>query len=322
MRHSSPNRLRSLDEIEPVEPQRTSGENGKQSQSLSLHVSSHSKIFLSLFSPFDANTMATPVSTAESVNVCVYIPGHEGDSSKSPDTPTIVLVNSPRGGPESNMLKTTTSAPAPVRGQARFPSRHNVNKSDGVSIRDTFKRRRRGVFANRYFEKGENIIIERPVFSCGRQQTPKGEKWPIAEEWCKLPEATQLTLQKRFRKLRSVPIGKKKLGWYWQEKIRRFFFEYAFINPQQKEAHIYPVGSHMNHACTSCANAEQWTESGSPDRILVRLVKPVRANTEILINYNNKVGTTLGCAICGPHGLKGRLGDIRRSISRLIWRPV
>ncbi|EHK41044.1 uncharacterized protein TrAtP1_004444 [Trichoderma atroviride] len=249
--------------------------------------------------------------------------GHEGDSSKSPETPTIVLVNSPSGRPESNTLKTTTSAPAPVQGHARFPSRHDADKIQGVSIKDTFKRRRCGVFANRYFEKGENIIVERPVFSCSRQLTAKGgDKWPIAEEWCKQPEAIQLKLQKRFRKLRSVPIGKKKLGWYWREKIKRFFLEYAFVNPQKTEAHIYPVGSHMNHACTSCANAEQWTESGPPDRILVRLVKPVRANEEVLINYNNQVGASLGCAKCGPHGLRGRLGDIRRSISRLISRPV
>ncbi|KAL7901196.1 hypothetical protein HDV63DRAFT_190801 [Trichoderma sp. SZMC 28014] len=266
--------------------------------------------------------MATPASTAESVNVFVYILGREGDSSKSPDTPTIVMVNSPRGKPESNTLQTTMSAPAPVQGQVRFPSHHHVNKSDGVTIRDTLKRRRYGVFADRYFEKGENIIVERPVFSCNRQQTPRGDEWPVAEEWCKLPEPTQYKLRNLFRKLRSVPVGKKKLGWYWDKKIKRFFLKYAFVNPQKTAGHVYPVGSHMNHACISCANAEQWTESEFPNRILVRLVKPVRANEEVLINYNNQVGASLGCAKCGPDGLRGRLVAIRRSISRLVSRPI
>lgn len=280
-----------------------------------------SKTFPHLFSPFDANTIATLVSTAEFVNVCVYILGHEADSSKSPDTPTIVLVNSPGGRPESNTLKTTTSAPAPVQGQPIFPSYYHDNMLVGVNIRDTFKRRRCGVFARRYFEKGEHIIIERPAFSCGAQQTPKGEKWRVAEEWCRLPEETQLSLQKRFRKLRSVPISMEKLGWYWQKKMKSFLLEYGFANPQRTEGHVYAVGSHMNHACISCANAEQWTESGPPNRILVRLVKAVRANDEVLINYNNKEGRKLSCAKCGPHGLRDRLGDIRRSISRLLTRP-
>jgi hypothetical protein len=29
----------------------------------------------------------------------------------------------------------------------------------------------------------------------------------------------------------------------------------------------------------------------------------------------------LSCAKCGPHGLRDRLGDIHRSISRLLTRP-
>lgn len=104
--------------------------------------------------------------------------------------------------------------------------------------------------------------------------------------------------------------------------MERFVLEYGFANPQKTEGHVYAVGSHMNHACISCANAEQWTESGPPNRILVRLVKAVRGNDEVLINYNNKEGSSLSCAKCGRHGLRGRLGDIRRSISRLITRPV
>jgi hypothetical protein len=264
--------------------------------------------------------MATPVSKAESVNVRFYFLGQEANSSKTVDNPTIIPVNSPRATPEPPTLKTTFKPPVPIRGRTRFPSQHQVNKSDGVSIRDTFKRRRCGVFTDRYFEKGENIIIERPVFSCSRQLTPKGEKWPIAEEWCKLPEVIQLRLQKRFRKLRSVPIGQKKLGWYWKKKIKRFFTEYAFANPQGTEGHIYTLGSHMNHACPSCANAEQWTESDSPNRILVRLVKAVKANDEVFIYYNNHKGASLGCAKCGFPVARDYLGDIRRSISRLLSR--
>lgn len=262
--------------------------------------------------------MTIPVSKAESINVCVYILGQEANTLKTPDRPTIILVNSQRGRPESVTLKSAT--PAQVSAPAHFPPPHHVNKLDGVSIRDTFTRRGHGVFAGRYFEKGENIITERPIYSCGRQKTPAREKWPIAEEWCKLPLEDQLKLQSRFRKLRSAPIGKDKLGWYWAKTIRSFFLEYAFCNPQGTEAHVYTFGSHMNHACRYCANAEQWTESSFPNRILVKAVRPLKPGDEILINYNKTRGASFGCAICNPPGLRDRLGAIRSKISRLISR--
>ncbi|KAL6908661.1 hypothetical protein GGI43DRAFT_379504 [Trichoderma evansii] len=242
----------------------------------------------------------------------------ESNTSKTPDRPTIILVNSQRGRPESITLK--TAAPAQTSAPARFPPPNHVNKLDGVSIRDTFTRRGRGVFADRNFERGENIITERPLFSCGRQKMPAREKWPIAEQWCKLPLENQLKLQDRFRKLRSAPIGKDKLGWYWGKMIKRFFLEYAFCNPQGTEGHVYALGSHMNHACRHCANAEQWTESAYPDRILVKAVTPLKAGDEILISYNKQRGASFGCAICSPPGLRDRLGVIRSNISRLISR--
>ncbi|UKZ88133.1 uncharacterized protein TrAFT101_003897 [Trichoderma asperellum] len=239
----------------------------------------------------------------------------EANIFKTPDRPTIILVNSQRGRPESTTFKTATPARA-----ACFPPPNHVNNCDGVSVRETFTRRGRGVFADRNFEKGENIITERPVFSCGRKKTSAKDNWPIAEEWCRLPLEHQLKLQNHFRKLRSVPIGKDKLGWYRERMMKKFFLEYAFCNPQRTEAHVYALGSHMNHACRHCANAEQWTESDSPNRILVKVVRPLKAGDEVLINYNKQRGAWFGCAICSPPGLRDRLGDIRSSISRLISR--
>lgn len=262
--------------------------------------------------------MATLASKAESINACVYILGQEANTFKTPDKQTIILVNSPRERPESFTFKTTT--PARASAPAHFPPHGQVNNADGVSVRDTCTRRGRGVFADRNFERGANIITERPLFSCGRQKTPAGDYWPIAEEWCKLPLENQLKLQNHFRKLRSAPIGEDKLGWYKARMIKKFFLEYAFCNPQRTEAHVYALGSHMNHACRHCANVEQWTESDSPNRILVRVVTPLKAGDEILINYNKQRGASFGCAICSPPGLRDHIGDIRSNISRLISR--
>ncbi|KAL7927509.1 hypothetical protein ACQKWADRAFT_276977 [Trichoderma austrokoningii] len=238
------------------------------------------------------------------------------NSFTTPDKPTILLVDSP--GAKSKSATFQTAAPAPVLEKIHVHAPGQPPKFDGVEIKDTYKRRRCGVFANRYLGRGELILAEHPLLSCGRQHTSKGEKWPVAGEWCKLPEDDQLELRNRFRKLRSIPIGTARLGWYWQRKIKDFFIEYAFSNPQRNKGHVYAVGSHINHACMSCANVEQWTESAFPHRILVRVVRPVRPNEEVLIYYNSRRGASLTCPNCGSKGLRDRLGDFCRIISRVV----
>ncbi|KAH6606436.1 hypothetical protein Trco_005589, partial [Trichoderma cornu-damae] len=172
-------------------------------------------------------------------------------------------------------------------------------RAEAVTIEETFARRGRGVFVIGNFEKGHNIIAERPIITCSHWRQSNGVK-TVAEEWCALPIEDQIELRTRFRKkLRYVPVGRSSLGPIYRMILEKFILEYGFCNPQRSLAHIYVLGSHMNHACMSCANAQQWTESDAPHRIIVRLVKPLKAGDEVFINYNRRQGPTLQCPLCG-----------------------
>jgi hypothetical protein len=195
----------------------------------------------------------------------------------------------------------------------------DVNNWDAVSIRDTMTRRGRGIFATKDFSKGDKILVERPIITCAHR-TPINRNRTVAEEWCALSQEDQLLLRANFRKLRLVPIGRDTLGWFWRKWLERFIVEYAFGNPQKSLAHIYVLASHMNHACSHCANAQQWTDSGYPHRIHVTLVEPVKAGDEVFINYNRRQGPSFGCALCGPPSIMDRLGALSSIFSQWFSR--
>lgn len=164
-----------------------------------------------------------------------------------------------------------------------------------VTIADTGTRRGLGVFCTRNCDKGQTIIVERPSISCIHWKQRWGRR-TIAAEWTKLQPEVQTKLTNIFRRLKNVPTGKK-LQPHEEKKLHRFIDEYAFWDPQRDKAHIYILGSHINHACVSCANAEQWTDSQWPNHINVKLVKPVEAGNEVFINYN-RAGLSFKCAVC------------------------
>lgn len=161
-----------------------------------------------------------------------------------------------------------------------------------------------GVFAKVDLEKGHKIIVERPILSCIHWMLRKGLR-TVSKDWMKLSLEDQQQMTSYFTRLRDVPIGGKPLLPQHKKVLEKFIEEYGFWDPQRARAHVYLLVSHINHACISCANAEQWTDSSYPHRITVKLVKPVKAGKEIFINYNRR--TPFGCALCGPTSFRDRV---------------
>lgn len=121
-------------------------------------------------------------------------------------------------------------------------------------------------------------------------------------------------LQDRFRKLRDIPVNEP-LNGAQIRKLERFVDEYGFWEPQQTNAHIFMLASHINHACVSCANAEQWTDAECPHAISVKLTRPLKAGDEVFINYN-RPGLSFKCSVCSPHGVKAALKAVGDSLLR------
>ncbi|KAL7790967.1 hypothetical protein V8C37DRAFT_383006 [Trichoderma ceciliae] len=256
--------------------------------------------------------MAASVSWTGAINVCLCILDQETNAFESPDKPTIFLVTLEDERPESEEPTHAKQIPAPgVSSLDKY-----VNNWEAVTISDTFTRRGRGIFAARDFRKGHNIIVEPPIITCTHWAQNNGSR-TIAEEWCALPLEDQLQLRTIFRKrLRYVPVGQDTIGPFYRRMLENFVLEYGFCNPQRSLAHIYVLASHINHACNRCANAQQWTESDVPHRIIVKLVKPLKMGDELFINYNRRQGSSFGCAVCGPPSMMDRLKSL---CNTLFW---
>jgi regulator of sigma D len=137
----------------------------------------------------------------------------------------------------------------------------------------------------------------------------------IADVWIRLGQERKQELQQYFQKLRGISTNGEKLSRLDRLRLRRFIEEYAFWDTGGSDAHVYRLASHMNHACRSCANAQQYTEMASPNAITVALVRTVRANEEILINYNRR--SSLKCSVCEPSETRELLNALSEGMSRL-----
>lgn len=182
-----------------------------------------------------------------------------------------------------------------------------------VRIFESGGRRGRGVFALVDLPGKHNIIIEPPVLSCIHWRQRHGKR-TVSQEWLKLAPYLKTGLQRDFRKLKDVPCGNH-LERRHRRQLERFIDEYGFWEPQRINAHIYTLASHINHACVSCANAEQWTDSKAPHTITVKLVKPLKKGDEVFINYN-RPGLSFRCAVCSPRGIKGCFRAVGDSLFR------
>jgi hypothetical protein len=183
-----------------------------------------------------------------------------------------------------------------------------------VIVKNTGGRRGRGVFATRALPRRHQVIVETPALSCIHWSMRRGRR-NIANVWIKLSQERKQELQQYFRKLKGISTTGEKLTRLDRLRLRRFIEEYAFWDTGGSNAHVYRLASHMNHACSSCANAEQYTEMASPNAIAVALVRAVRANEEILIDYNRR--SSLKCSVCQPSETRELLNALGEGMSRL-----
>lgn len=127
----------------------------------------------------------------------------------------------------------------------------------------------------------------------------------MVEEWKGLTPLYRAFLGEKFRRLRHISKGDT-VSKRDEKRLRQFIRDYAFADPAHGRAHVYGLASHINHACTSCANAEVWVEPTEPNYITVRLMKPIAKDQEVYINYNRR-NLKFNCALCGTHGFRGLL---------------
>jgi hypothetical protein len=157
-----------------------------------------------------------------------------------------------------------------------------------------------GVFTKYACPSRTKIIDEAPLVSSIFWGQRHGKR-DIAKVWEEaLNDISRDLIRARFQQLRDVPdlpTRKHKD----RKKLERFVEQYAFWDTSRTKAHIYWWTSMINHACVTCANAEFWI---TPERAVVRLVKPLAADEELFIHYN-RAGLAFGCAVCSKGGPKG-----------------
>ncbi|KAH7023156.1 hypothetical protein EDB80DRAFT_696732 [Ilyonectria destructans] len=136
-----------------------------------------------------------------------------------------------RGAPQ------TTTVPHPL-----------PQNQDAVCI-TTSTARGRCITATQDFPSRHQIIVEKPAISCVHWRQRRGKK-TIGDEWDKLTPTAQHKLQKTFPKLRGIPNFTYPDG-KGRKQLKKFVEEYAFWDSQSTHAHVYPLASHINHACST-----------------------------------------------------------------------
>lgn len=186
---------------------------------------------------------------------------------------------------------------------------------DAVVVKDTKSRRGRGVYARVDLPKGHPVIVEEPMISCIHWRQRKGIK-NVGEQWMKLTPKARSDLRNTFPKLLGIKSDKT-LSSSGRKKLEQFIDEYAFWDGRRDWAHIYHLGSLINHACGSCANAYHWTDAEAPNLQTIRLSRDVVAGEELFIHYGKR-NLSYGCGVCGSHkqskleDLSGTLHDVKK----------
>lgn len=131
-------------------------------------------------------------------------------------------------------------------------------------------------------------------------------------------------LKQIFTSLQNIPTEKDLSGRNdpHTTAIEDFRREYAFQDTAGRRCLIYKLASHINHACSKCAQARFSVDPDELHCIDVLLLKSVEADEEIFIHYGKKK-LPFGCAICDEQrrprkGWRDKLGkfDPRRLLRR------
>ncbi|KAI5466222.1 hypothetical protein BGZ63DRAFT_400620 [Mariannaea sp. PMI_226] len=189
-----------------------------------------------------------------------------------------------------------------------LPSPHNgaLVKQKSAACRG------QGIFAAEPLFSGHTIVVEEPAISCIHWRQ-RGGKRTIGDVWNRLSAERRNELGTSFSKLSAIPI-EGNASRRDRKKLETFVQEYGFRDSGLSNAHIYHIGSHINHACLQCANAEFWINSEHPYNITIRLTKNVDPGMEIFIHYN-KEGLVYGCGSCGP---RARRAHARKAANGLF----
>ncbi|CAJ0545801.1 Ff.00g092740.m01.CDS01 [Fusarium sp. VM40] len=176
-----------------------------------------------------------------------------------------------------------------------------------VQIRHTGTERGRGVFAQRNLARNRIIIDEElPILTSDRNS--------LRADWNLTSLKTRREVASLFSRLANIPTDRALVADEPSEMIiENFRRDYAFPDPAGSRSLIYPVASHLNHACTDCANAEWFVDEEEPHRITVQATKRVRANKEIFINYRDDWGNLpFICSECAKKRAKENAELARR----------
>ncbi|KAM5355731.1 hypothetical protein ACJ41O_002377 [Fusarium nematophilum] len=217
-----------------------------------------------------------------------------------------------KGGAETIVTAREATTPTTASTKTLTPSKASTSHGssvtlgplsqnlDAVVILSTHDHRNLGLFATQDFPARHKIIVERPLVSCIHFCQQYGKVKNIYKVWTRLTHQRRRELTLAFTPLRKIPV-EKTLSISNQLKLEKFIEDYAFWDPNRSRAHVFRLTSHINHACTSCANAQHWTDLDFPNYMTVTLVKPVQTGDEIFIHYGKR-RMGFGCAVCGAYG--------------------
>ncbi|KAL7819667.1 hypothetical protein V8C26DRAFT_23845 [Trichoderma gracile] len=179
--------------------------------------------------------------------------------------------------------------------------RDKVRNEFAVVVQDTNTRRGHGLFATTDLVPDHLLLSEQPALSfwMPRDVSMANMRREFEAQWCDLLVHEQEALRAEFPRLRPVPSGRRTLSLFQSIMLYNFALEYSYSSPDGDFANIYSLASRINHACRGCANAVRGMDWYEPHRILITLVKPVKAGEEILIHYNTMEGSKFACAVCG-----------------------
>lgn len=193
---------------------------------------------------------------------------------------------------------------SPVKSRPFFsiPQSQLPQNYDAVEILNTNARRALGVFARQDLPAGHRVIVDYPMISCIHWRQRKGRR-TVGEEWSKLSPQARADFRNAFTRLQHLPLDKVPSA-STRKKLEHFIEDYGFWDGRQTYAFIFKLGSHINHACLSCANAQHYVDAEEPNTMTVRLTRNVKKGDELFINYG-KAKMAFGCAICGGN-INGR----------------
>lgn len=173
----------------------------------------------------------------------------------------------------------------------------------------------RGLFVDYDIPRQHMVLLERPAFTTisDTYKCNQANFETIERAWVKLSQDKKLELRRCFHnRLQSIslevplPLADKK-------RLESFIADYGFrdLSDNNRNAYIFKLASHLNHACGRCANCRFWVNSISPNEIHVKLTKDVSAGNQLFITYNER--DPFKCPVCQRSGFRRVIAAVKRA---------